>query len=66
MESDPFALPTRAMRAEPRAMREAESLKGRAIEEKLDALERRSGELRRHRVFRRTTEMRRSRREGGE
>ncbi len=53
----------RTMMAEPRPMREAESL-GRGIREKLDALERRSGELRRGRVLRKTEAMRASRRAG--
>ena len=54
-----------AMRAEPRPMREIESSQGRGVQEKLDALERRSGELRRGRVLRRTRAMRRSRTESG-
>lgn len=54
-----------AMRAEPRPMRETESSQGRGVQEKLDALERRSGELRRGRVLRRTKSMRRSRNEDG-
>jgi len=53
-EAEPGEGEANAMRAEPRPMRESESLEGSGVEEKLKALERRSSELRRSRVLRRT------------
>ncbi len=53
-QAEPGEGETHAMRAEPRPMRESDSLEARGVEEKLNALERRSSELRRSRVLRRT------------
>ena len=53
-ETEPGEGEANAMRAEPRPMRESESLEGSGVEEKLNALERRSSELRRSRVLRKT------------